>query len=382
MNPEVMFCPRPECPFFGQTGQGNLVSHGRERPRFKCKACGAAFAATQGTPFYRLKKPPELFTCVTTLLAHGCPPQAIVAAFGLDERTVAAWQARAGQHCEAVHAALVEQGPLDLQHVQADELWVKMVGQRVWMALAIAVPWRLWLTGELSEKRDGDLIRTVVQRVRQAAARLDILVCVDGFASYVTEFCRAFRVPAPREPGARGKAKQILPGGFLLGQAIKQYTGKRVQSVVHRAVCGTLSAIEARVRATGGGQVLNTAYIERLNATFRSRLAPLIRRGRCLARQVPTLRAGMYLVGCSYNFCTPHRSLRQVAADGSGQQWRERTPAMAAGLTDHVWTTEELLRYRVVPKVPKLARWRGKRRKGPLTPARPPGKRGLSPSTV
>lgn len=103
MHPKDVFCPQPDCPFFGQTGQGNLVSHGRARPRGKCKACGATFAATQGTPFYRLKKAPELV--VLTLLAHGCPHPAIVAAFGLDERTVAAWASRAGQHCQAVPEA-------------------------------------------------------------------------------------------------------------------------------------------------------------------------------------------------------------------------------------------------------------------------------------
>ena len=68
---------------------------------------------------------------VLTLLSHGCPTQAIVAAFGLDERTVARWLAGAGQHCQRVHEHLVEQGQRDLQHVQADELWVKQVGAKV-----------------------------------------------------------------------------------------------------------------------------------------------------------------------------------------------------------------------------------------------------------
>jgi hypothetical protein len=97
------------------------------------------------TPFYRLHKPADLAVLVLTLLSHGCPTQAIVAAFGLDERTVARWLASAGQHCQRVHEHLVEQGQIDLQHVQADELWVKQVGAKVWMALALAVPTRLWL---------------------------------------------------------------------------------------------------------------------------------------------------------------------------------------------------------------------------------------------
>ena len=108
------------------------------------------FAETIDTPFYRLHKPAELAVLVLTLLSHGCPTQAIVAAFGLDERTVARWLACAGQHCQRVHEHLVEQGQVDLQHVQADELWVKQVGTKVWMALALAVPTRLWLGGVIS----------------------------------------------------------------------------------------------------------------------------------------------------------------------------------------------------------------------------------------
>ena len=92
---------------------------------------------------YRLHKPAELVVVVIALLGHGCPVQAIVAAFGLDERTVARWFSEAGQHCQRVHERLVEQGQVDIQHVQADELWVKQVGGKVWMALALAVPSRL-----------------------------------------------------------------------------------------------------------------------------------------------------------------------------------------------------------------------------------------------
>lgn len=89
---------------------------------------GRTFAQTRGTPFYRKRTAPDLITTAMTLLAHGCPPRAIVVAFGIDGRTVAAWQRQAGGHCQRVHAHIVQQGRVDLQHVQADELWVKMVG--------------------------------------------------------------------------------------------------------------------------------------------------------------------------------------------------------------------------------------------------------------
>ncbi|MDQ2938593.1 MAG: hypothetical protein M3R67_14000, partial [Acidobacteriota bacterium] len=90
------------------------------------------------------------------------------------------------------------------------------------------------------------------------------------------------------------------------------------------------------------------ASIERLNATFRERLAPLARRSRALARHTLTLQHGMYLIGTVYNFCTPHASLR-LAAPGAGLRGMQRTPAMAAGITDHCWSVRELLSYHVPP---------------------------------
>ncbi len=91
----------------GQLGQNNIKVHSRTERRFRCTACGHTFAATKGTPYYRLHTAETVVTVVVTLLAHGCPLPAIVAAFGLDERTVAAWGQRAGEHCERVHAAVV-----------------------------------------------------------------------------------------------------------------------------------------------------------------------------------------------------------------------------------------------------------------------------------
>jgi transposase-like protein len=327
-----------------------------------------------------LRTPEALVTQVLTLLAYGCPVPAIVAAFGVDERTVASWRQRAGEHCRQVHEATVQQGQVDLQHVQADELWVKRVGGRVWMALALAVPSRLWLGGELSPSRNLDLIRALVQQVRQAARSLEMLVCVDGLASYVTAFCHFFKEKVPT--GRRGAPCRRLPAGFLLGQVVKSAVRCRVVEVAHRAVVGTLAQIEQRLQATGGGQVLNTAYIERLNATFRSRLAPLIRRGRCLARKQATLQAGMYLVGTVYNFCSFHDSLRRRAPHGEGRKWQERTPAMAAGLTEARWEVGELLHYRVRPKPLDLEKWRGKHRKGAVARPKSRMQPALCASTV
>jgi len=319
--------------------------------------CGQTFAATKGTPFYRLQTAADVVTLVLTLLCHGCPLQAIVAAFGFDERTVAYWLARAGQHCEQVHTHLVQQGQVDLGHVQADELWIKLVGRRVWLAMALAVPSRLWLGGVLSPRRDLVLITTLVQMIRSCARSLAILACVDGLASYVTAFLGVFRHPV--RTGRRGRPRLVVEPGLLVGQVVKRYAQRHVVSVVRRVVRGTAEAIAAVLAVTGGGTGINTAYIERLNATFRSALALLVRRGRALAHKQAMLQAGMYLVGGAYNFCWAHDSLRLAAPEGAGYKWQERTPGMVAGLTDHRWTLLELFRYQV-----PLPAWVAPKRRG------------------
>src|SRR3954447_16122058 len=162
MDPQTQFCHNAACPARGRVGAGNIGIHSQAEQRYRCRTCGRTFAATTGTVYYRLRTMVDLVMVVLTLLSHGCPPQAIVAAFGLDERTVAAWLARAGTHGQAVHAHRVQRGHRDLPHVQADELGVKLVGQRVWMALVLAVPTRLWLGGAISPPRDRVLLTGLV----------------------------------------------------------------------------------------------------------------------------------------------------------------------------------------------------------------------------
>jgi hypothetical protein len=278
---------------------------------------------------------------------------------------VGRWLAQAGQHCQRVHEHLVEQGQLDLQHVQADELWVKQVGAKVWMALALAVPTRLWLGGVISGSRGLALITRLVRRVRACAVTPALLVCVDGLASYVTAFLKVFRQPV--YTGRRGRPRLVLPDGFQFAQVVKHSAKRHVVGVTRRVVRGTLDGIEAILTATATGTVITTAYIERLNATFRAHLAPLTRRGRAITRTEAALTAGMWLVGTAYNFCWPHDSLRQFAPDHAPRKWLLRTPAMAAGLTDHCWSLHDLLRFQI-----PLPRWVPPKRRG-----RPPKRRPL-----
>jgi hypothetical protein len=351
MNPQEQFCHNEDCWAYGRRGEGHIEIHSQRERRYRCRRCGQTFSTTKGTALYRAHKPHDRVVQVVTLLAHGCPPQAIVAAFGWDERTVARYQAEAGAQCRRVHEHVVQAGRAELGQVQADELRVRVVGGVLWVATALAVASRLWLGGVVGTARDRELIRRLLQRVRACGPTRAVLLCVDGLAAYVTQARRVFREAI--RTGKPGRPRLRLPGGVLLAQAVKRYAKRRVIGVARRVARGTAAAVQARLQATQGRAeaVINTAYVERLNATFRAHLAALVRRTRAAARQAATVEAGMWLVGACYNFCWPHRSLRRRrgTADPPGGKWVERPPAQAAGLTDRCWSVHELLACSVPP---------------------------------
>lgn len=351
MDPQTTFCPNLDCPARGRIGAGNIRVHSRQERRYRCQVCGRTFTETKGTAVYRLRTALDVVSLVVALLSHGCPVQAIVFAFGLDERTVVKWFKRAGQQAAQVPAQLVER-PRDLGQVQADEIRVKKQGGVVWLAMALQVSTRLWLGGVVGNTRDGRLIQQLMEQVRACALCRPLLFCTDGLRAYVQAIQRVFREPVPTGQGGRPHLRPW--DGVCLAQVVKQYAQRRVVGIVPRIVQGS----QAQVEALLAGHPINTAYLERLNATFRTRLANLVRRSRALARQTPTRHAAMCLMGTVYNFCTEHQSLR-LPGLVNGHKWIPRTPALAAGLTDHCWTIRELLLYRVPPP-----RWIPPKRRG------------------
>src|SRR5450759_4802371 len=157
MDASKQFCPNEACSARGQIGTGTIRIHGYHPQRYRCQMCQKTFSARRGTMLEGLRKPTDVIVIVVTLLAYGCPIQAIVHAFGLDERTVASWRDRAGRHCRQVQQAFVPQGQLDAQHVQIDEILVKGRQMIAWMGLALMVSTRLWLAGVVSAHRDRSL---------------------------------------------------------------------------------------------------------------------------------------------------------------------------------------------------------------------------------
>jgi transposase-like protein len=337
-----------DCPARGQIGEGNIGIHSQKRQRYRCSVCSKTFSARAGTPFFRRRTDETTITCVVTLLGHGCPIPAIEAAYGFQAQTVRDWYEAAGAHVQAVHHACVVQ-PRDLVQVQADEVHVKTQAGVLWMAMAMMVSTRLWLGGAVSAHRDRDLIGRLLAIVAACASCGPLLFVSDGLSTYIDAVRKAFRT---RQTGTGGRPRLVGWPDLVIAQVVKQYAGRAVTGTKHRLIHGSVRLFLTLLWSTPGCQVLNTAYIERLNGTFRSCLASLGRRTRRSARRVATVVGGMYLVGTLYNFCTTHGSLSLVHGE-------RQTPAMAAGITDHVWSVGELLHYRGAP-----ARWEPPRRRG------------------
>ncbi len=362
-----LFCPNVDCPARGKRGAGNLVSHGKKRERSQCKTCRKTFRARRGTMCVGLRTPEEVIVSVVTLLAYGCPPQASVHALSVDERTVARWHQRAGAHCQRVHEEQVMAGKLDLVHVQADEIRAKGWKMIPWMAMALMVSTRVWVGGTVSLTRDRHLADQLVQMVKACCQPLRaVLVLTDGWSASPNSIRRAFRTKVTQTAGP-GRCHLHAWPEILLGTVIKKTAKKHVVEVIRRMAQGNLERANAVLSHTMGGNEVNTACIERFNGTMRERLARLTRRCRHAARRVVSLEAGMWLVGCPYTFCWPHHEVSRRAAQAQGVRGDvPLTPAMASGLTDHVWGLQELLRYRIAPVPWTAPKRRGRPRTQPV----------------
>ena len=362
MNPQRQCCHNAHCEHRGLYDKSNIGVHSQKDKRYICHRCGKTFAETITTPLYRKQYEHTFIAQMVSLLAYGCPVQAIVATYNLDERTVGAWQKESGEHCRRVHEA--ESRPLELVQVQADEIRLKAQGMILWMAMAIAVPTRFWLGATVSRHRDWSLVHALAHKVKAWSLCREMLIAFDGFAAYPSAFAAAFRTAIPT--GKRGRPRLVEWPPLVFGRVIKQNIAGRLASIQRTIVRGTETAaaqLIARSQGTSGG-VLNTAFIERFNATVRSRLACCARRTRALLHDATTLTPAIYLVGTVYNVCSWHQSLRtKLFVNERKYKWVQRTPAMASGLTDHRWTVLELLQYQCPEPVYRKPKKRGRPKK-------------------
>jgi hypothetical protein len=200
--------------------------------------------------------------------------------------------------------------------------------------------------------------RVVHQVVQVLAPGCVPLFLTDGLKEYATALlthCGQWvQPPRRRATGPAPKPRWIPLPPLLYAQVVKTVRRQRLVDVQPRIVFGTLGAVQ-QVLAAHGWQI-NTAFIERLNLTIRQPVAAVGRRVSTLCKGEDGVRQQLALYHVYYNFCLPHVSLRHpllqaepTHGTGSAKRWQPWTPAMAAGLTEHVWTLREVLLFRVPP---------------------------------
>ncbi len=377
MDTAQHFCPNPDCNYRGRAGWGNLSAHGHPSGspwrQLYCSQCAGYFLETHGTPFYGKRLSPDLLVWAVGTLAEGWGIRAVARVFAVDPDTVLQWLVEAAEHLQAfsqhvLHDVRVTQVQLDALYallsavkdgeVSETEALTRLARSPRWVWVAIDPVSKLLLALDVGDRTLAMAQRVVHQMVQVLAPGCVPLFLTDGFKEYATALLTHYGQwvqPARRQATGPMPTPRWLPLPQLLyAQGIKTVRRRRLVRVTHRVVFGALAAIEQVLAAQGWH--LNTAFVERVNLTIRQHVAAVGRRVATLCKGEDGLRQQLAVYHVYYNFCLPHASVRhplpQPAATkghGSATRWQPRTPAMAAGLTDHVWTLHEVLLFRVPP---------------------------------
>src|SRR6266487_6926637 len=371
------FCPHAGCRYRGWLGLGNLRANGHPSGgpwrQFHCTSCQGYFLETHGTIFYGKQASVELIVRVLACLAEGLGIRATARVFEVAPYTVLQWLAEAAEHLRAFSASFL--CDLHLEQLQLDELYAvlrDLKGGAINDDEAIKrlerSPYWVWTVMDPQNKllvvvdvgsRTLAMAQRVVHQVTQVLAPDGVpLLLTDGLKDYATALLTHFgywmQPERRQDKGPMPQPRWMPLPGLLYAQVVKSYRRRRIVGVKHRVVFGTRLAIEQVLAACGW--TINTSFVERLNLDIRQRVAAIGRRVNTLCQGEAGLRDQLALFQTYHNFVLPHASLRQplpvpevTNGHGSAKLWRPGTPAMAAGLTDHVWTLKEVLMFRVPP---------------------------------
>jgi IS1 family transposase len=371
------FCPHAGCDYQGWLGLGNLRANGHPNGgpwrQFYCTACEGYFLETHGTLFHGQRIAVELIVHVLACLAEGLGIRSTARVFEVDPNTVLGWLVEAAEHLQAfsayflhdIHISQVQLDELDavLQAVKDGTVSEAEAIERLersphWVWVAMDPESKVLLTMDVGERTLAMAQRVVHQVVQILAPGCVPLFLTDGLREYMTALLAHYgqwgHLPRRQAQGPAPKPRWMPLPGLLYAQVIKTMRRRRLVRVSPRVGFGTLEAVH-QVRAVCGWQI-NTAFVERINLTIRQHVAAVGRRVSTLCKGEEGLRQQLALYQTYYNFCLPHASLHQALPQptptkgtGSAKLWQPCTPAMAAGLTDHVWLLREVLLYRVPP---------------------------------
>jgi IS1 family transposase len=341
-------CLNPDCDYFGITDDTRhaLVGYGTHNhiQRFKCQGCRKVFTSRIGTPLYYLKTDPRRVEMALWFLAEGVDASVLVRFTGHADATLARWLNRMGGHSLAWHNHFFRDLIFDV--LQIDELYtrVRSIASARWLWLAIDPASKAIPTLHVGGRTKSDAFAVVHDLKLRLAPGIIPAFTTDGLRSYfyalTAHFGAWFRPPRARKN--HWKPSDDLHYGML----IKRKQRHRTTFTLTRMAFGRRDALFNRLQQIGLRRLIQTAFIERVNLTFRQCVSSLSRRTWAYAQSELHLRLHCEWFRAYYHFVRPHESLR-VPLPGLKRRYRSRTPAMALGLTDHIWSVRDLLHYPV-----------------------------------
>ena len=366
-------CPNPTCTHYRRMQQGNVsaiatyLTHSGKRRIFRCRTCETPFSETRETVFFDLRTSEEKIMMALKMLLVRVDLAGIGFVLGVTEATVLAWLRRAAQQAEALNQHLLRHLPVT--QVQLDEMWSFIARKharetdeageslpggedgRQWVWVSFAPEFRLMIAAVVGP-RTLDTAKEVVAATKARVAGIPAFFS-DGFTCYLAALIAAFHVVMTFAPtGKRGRPRKPVCAphpDLIYGQLVKQKKHGKLRTLSTRVVLGA-------ERLTHVGLAISTALVERVNLTLRQALAPLGRKTSSFCKDRERLRQRVVFFQAFYNVGRPHMSLRRqlplherIRHGAICPRWQECIPAMAAGLTDHVWTFRELLTAKFEP---------------------------------
>ena len=373
MDWETLYCPNRRCSYYGVPfKQSRLVrngsSHGQKQAY--CRRCGSSVSIRYGTAYFDLNAEPVIFETAIRALAEGNSLRATGRIVQIDKDTACDWLDRAAQQCRLVMLYLWRN--LHVSECQLDELWSFVHTKEhnlaaaqlfcetygdAWTWVAFAPEWRLVLTFVVGKRTQVSANR-LLERVAFVTDETIPFFTSDQLPEYRTALLHVYgQWIKPTRRGKRGRPPKprLKPCPELLyAQVVKRRDKGRVVEVSQKIVFGHPALIAARLAASPVSQSVNTSFVERENLTLRQSNRRLTRKTNGFSKELSWLEKQLWLSLAYYHLVVPHDSLKKplplpqpTRGDGSTRKWEFRTPAMAAGITDHIWTTTELLSYRV-----------------------------------
>jgi len=335
-------CPNPQCAQFNRPGEGNIAHRSwtgtrKHIERLRCMACDREFSEREGTLMARSKLPEDTVIQLVKCQRWGVCDEGTADICAVDLKTVHRLQQVAAQRAETHHRQVVR--GVDVSGVQLDEAHSKLRPHQVaWIhtALAMGSWFLLWVdVGPRTQEQAALMLAPVVARVRELP-----LFLTDGWKAYSAALLQVVGIVYRRrrrgKVGRKPTPRLVAPKHLFYAQVVKVRNQRgQVAEVNRRVVFGGPRRFMQQLRLRQLGTTLQTAFMERWYGTLRGLVAPLRRRTRCLSWSWGRHRGRLWLMVSLYNFVLPHKSLRQGRT--------RRTPAMAIGLTDHIWSYREYI---------------------------------------